>query len=59
MMKAYITFNRGGDRAYDLLEANKTMLTRLADVLEQVGTLDHAEIMKIANEYGEKVFTTA
>jgi peptidase M50B-like protein len=50
---------QGGDRAYDLLEANKTMLTRLADVLEQAGTLDHAEIMKIANEYGEKVFTTA
>jgi hypothetical protein len=49
---------QGGDRAYDLLEANKTMLTRVANSLEQAGTLDHIKFMKIAKEYGEKILKT-
>ena len=47
---------RGGVRAYQFLEANRTLLKKVADALEQAGTLDGAEFSRLAAKYGATPF---
>jgi hypothetical protein len=47
---------RGSLRAATFLTANQTFLKILAETLEEVGNLDGAVFLKIADKYGDRIF---